>query len=107
MDTEVGVGMSLRPRGHFGKPGAGNQNARGGNPSFLQCFEDGAVYRVVHAEVISVDDQQTRSRRITEALLRRLGPQRQGREQKKQKPGSVGHGKTSSPMKETDYQQRK
>ena len=73
MDAEIGIGMRFDPARNLRKPRAGHQNARGGYPVLLERFFNGAVYGVRHSEVIGVNNEQTRIRRITEALRNGFG----------------------------------
>lgn len=68
MDAEVGVGVSLSPLGNFGEPWAGNEDAGGSDPVFIEGFEDGGVDGVHHAEIVGVDDEEARIGGVAQAF---------------------------------------
>jgi len=78
MDAKVGVRMGSGIGGRFREPGAWNEEAGGGDPVLVESLSRSSVHRVVHAEVVSVYDQQTAAGGITQAFLdgsnRGLGP---------------------------------
>ncbi len=69
MNSQVGVGMVLRPVRHFRKPRAGHEDACGGNPAFLKRFKRCAIDGMVHAEVVRVNHEKARRRGIAEPFL--------------------------------------
>lgn len=68
MDAEVGIRMGLGPLGDLGKPGAGDENTSGSDPVIFKGFLDGGVDSVHHAEIIGVNDEETRIGGVAEAL---------------------------------------
>ena len=72
VNAQVRVRMRLGEICGFEEPGAGDQDACGSNPVMFECFRSRAVDRVIHAEIIRVQDQQTRQGRIAEPFLDRL-----------------------------------
>lgn len=58
MDAEVGIRMCFGPLGDLGEPGAGDEDAGGRDPVFIEGFEDGGVDGVHHAEIVGVDDEE-------------------------------------------------
>jgi len=69
MNAEIGVGMLGCEAHDFGKPRTGHEDARRGDPVFFERLERGAIHRMRHAEIVGMDDEQPRARRIAEPLL--------------------------------------
>ena len=73
MNAQVCVGVRFGEVGCLEKPRAGDQDAGGGDPVLLERFGNGAVHRVVHAVVVSMEDEQAGRRRVAESLLHGFG----------------------------------
>jgi len=76
--AQVGVGMSLGPLRDFGEPGARNKDAGGSDPVFFERLENGRVYGVHHTEIVGVNDEETRTGGVAEALGERFCGGRSG-----------------------------
>lgn len=68
MDAEVGVGMALCPSRDLREPGTRHHDAGRGDPVMLEGIFDGVVNGVHHPEIVGMDDQQARIRRIAQAF---------------------------------------
>ena len=85
VDAEVGLGVRLRPARHVREPRAGHEHAGRGDPALLQGLEGGAVHRPRHAEVVGVEDQEPRARRMAEPLLHASAVRRRCRRRREQR----------------------
>ena len=68
VEAEVCVRVGARVVGDFGEPGAGNHDAARSDQAGVESLLGRGVNRVGHAEVVGVDDEELRVRRVAEPL---------------------------------------
>src|SRR5262249_43381480 len=69
VDAEVGLRVGLRPARGLREPRAWDEDAGRGDPALLEGLQAGAVDGMGHPDVVGVDDEQARARRMAEPLL--------------------------------------